>query len=175
MLDDQFSGLDETQCTELIEIYDKLFLSNCSIIFTIGNENYKKRKNILKLLKFDKYFYIYDAKMQKINSLDEFEEKKINIDTIKFLNGKYYNYGTYLEFQDGFINIYFETRFISVEGDVYNRLKEKLSLKTNESEDIILTSCEELNFDSLSLDAFLDKLSCENIIIYSALDGERLI
>ena len=44
MLDDQFSGLDETQCTELIEIYEKLFLSNCSIIFTIGNENYKKRK-----------------------------------------------------------------------------------------------------------------------------------
>lgn len=175
LLDDQYSGLDEAQAKELTEIYQKLFNNNNSTIFTIGTESYKKCKNLLKTLKFDEIFYIYDAKMQKFNSIEEFEDKKLNINTIKFSDGKYYNYGTYAEVQDKFFNIYFENRFISIEGEIYKKLIGKLKLKTGETEDIIITSTQELDLEKITSFGFEEMVKEKKIFIFSAIDGDRII
>lgn len=175
LIDDQFDLLDEKEAKEMEIILQKLFLNNSTIIMTMGNENYKKRKNVLKLLKFDEYFYIYDAKMQKYKSLDDFEKGMQNINCLKFLDETYFNFGTYLEFQDNFFNIYFENTFISLEGNIFESLRKKLNLKTGEQEDIIITSTEDLDFEKISASDFQEKISGNQIFIFSRIDGERLI
>ena len=175
LVDEQSEGLSSEEEEKIIELYKKLLNYNCTAICAVCSETYKKRKNLLKLLKFDEYFYVYDANLLKYKSMQEFEDDKINIDCLKFLEQSYYNFGTYLEFQDKFFNIYFEDNFISIEGNIFDKVRKKLNLKTGEQEDIIISSITDLDFSKLNAEAFVEKIESKEVFIFSKIDGERLI
>lgn len=173
-VDDQFAGVGIENFDDIANIYNKLLNNNQTVIISVGDENYKKSKDLLKKLKFDKIFYLCDAKMRFFDSLENFEKEILTIDMFSYFDEKYETEKCLIEKQDKFYNIVCEEKFFSLD-ESFNKNMERLKLKLEDTEDSYIFSKEKLDFEKMTESEFNKILKEGKALIFSGLDGERVI
>ena len=172
-LDDQFEGLSGEKLDKMLKIYKKLFDEfDGNLIFTIGDETYKKCKNELKTLKINDVFYLFDAKLEKFKDLNEFENKIINVNQELFFENRYFIPSNLLKENDEF---FFENDSVKypISKSYYNYF-DKLKLENYDAEEIFIVFSEkiEVSFENLLQED--NDLLKRNFHIYSKLGGELI-
>lgn len=152
----------------------KLLFQDKMVIFAINENSYKNYYDLIYELNFDKVFYLNNAKLTELKGIEEFNNNLIDLNACKFFKG--------LKTQDGFVikdnNHYFlsfdEENEIKVDKNL-DKIFDKLNLKNNDNEDIVLAYKDDLEIDFTKNNDFNKMLILKNVMIFSKLDGSRLI
>lgn len=174
-VDDVFEGLLEEEMLLMLSLYEKYFLSKkCTVIVSVSAENYKKLKENLKKIEFSKILYLNLGVLKEFKNLSKFEEDLSNFDMINYANG-FESVNADLSCEKSFYIVEFaENKFVRLDTKFNEKLK-KLKLDFADSEPIKIVFKHGLNIDNLSDDEF-NKLVLKNeVLLFSNLDGERLI
>ncbi len=173
-VDDQLSNLCEADANIILKVYERLLNNNQILFLAVDENNFKKHKNFIKNAKFDKIFYLCDAKLRIFNNIDEFEKKILTYDMLKFFDKKYYETKCVIERQDKFYNIYFGEKFFSL-NTKFNKFLDVLNLSEEDTEYAYLCTNEEVNISGISENEFNEVLARDDTLLFSSLSGERLI
>ena len=172
-LDDQFVGLEGENFDEMLKIYQKVFDEfDGNLIFTIGDEIYKKCKHVLKTLKINDVFYLFDAKIEKFKDLNEFENKIINVNQELFFENRYFISSNLLKENDEF---FFENDIVKYPiNKSYYKFFDKLKLENYDAEEIFIVFSEKVEnpFGKLLQEDY--DLLKRNFHIYLKLGGELI-
>lgn len=173
-VDDQLTSIKDEEKRLVLKAYERLLNNNNSVFIAMGDDNYKKCKDFIKNAKFDKIFYLCDAKLRIFKNIEEFENKALTYDMLKFLEQKYFENKCVVERQDKFYNIYFGDKFFSLDSS-FNKYLDKLKLDLEDTEYAIICTKEELDITSIKEDNLNNILKSGNALLFSSLSGERLI
>lgn len=173
-LDDQFESSIQTK-GEVFGIYKNLFTSDETIIAAIGDDSFKNAKNLIKNLNFNKILYLYDAKMRFFNNFSEFEKSFACLDFFKFFEGDVEFLKCRIQRQDKFYNLVFDDCFFSLD-EKFNKMLDTLKLDLEDEEDAVVANlAKDIDLVAINEASVNDYLKSGKFVLYSNIDGERLI
>ena len=172
-IDDQFEGLNKEECTSLQNAINVLCSGDVTMVFASGGESYLKNRAFFNGLGFESVLYLGLLKSYNYKDVDEFLSKKINVGVLEFCddftpitgvvvkqNGAYY-------FKQGDLMRKFDKMF-------YDKLS-LLSLVDGEDENVTLAIKNDISTKNLSDAEFNKYLKLGDFLLFSELDGSRVI
>lgn len=163
----------DDELEELMAIF-KLLFQDKMVIFAINENSYKNYYDLIYELNFDKVFYLNNSKLTELESIEVFNNNPIDLNACKFFDGLKTQEGFVAKDKDNYFLSFNEENEIKVDKD-FNKAFDKLNLKNNDNEDIVLVYKDDLKIDLTKDNDFNKLLMLKTVMIFSKLDGSRLI
>lgn len=176
-VDDQFEVCDkkENVYSSIEKFYTKLLNVESTIFFALSENSLKTYENLFLNLDISRVLYLCDAKVYEFKSIPNFYQNLLNLNQFLFFNCNNKSYlGNIFKSNSKFYLSLSETISIAFSEKFENKLI-NLNLTNNESEEIVLYLEDNLTIDDILNENFNKYLVERKILIFSKLDGERLI
>lgn len=178
-LDDQFQDLPKEEIgnrTKLKNIYREILDdSTKSIIFTIDKETYLSNRDLFNNSNIAKILYLIDSKVFEFKDIASFESDFVNINQLEFLSSDWKQQKANIyKFNDDYYVGLSDTCQLKIYSDNLIKLKTN-NLTKNDDEDIILVFRDNIILDEITEIEFNEKLVDNSILIFSDIDGSRIL
>ena len=175
-IDDMFALLDEEDKEKIKYLYiEELAKRDTNVFFAFGDTTYKNCKDVINKLHISKVLYLFDATMVEFSSINDFENNIVNANQMLFFDKKNYIKGDIL-LKDG--NYYFEKdseiiKLDKLNDDILCKIV-NLNLENYDAEEVTVYFNEN-EIDDFQLIKFQDLLNLKKVMIFSVLDGSRIV
>ena len=174
-LDNQFKDLNQEDTGKMKEVYSYLICSNSkTIFFAIDDKTFVSEKDFFYKLPISKVLYLVDSRLFEYKNLKEFETNISNLNQILFLGNYYEIRGYIIKQENDFYFLLDDKSFFKFNNGFYDILG-KLNLKNYENEDAVLISKIKVDEKLLTENNFNDYLNSSQFMLFSRIDGSRLI
>lgn len=174
-LDDQFENLNTEESSKMQSILENLIADDQkTIIFAAGDESYKRCYELFCNANFAKVLYLVNSKLFEFGSLHEFEHDPVNLNQKLFFDEYYAEFQAILIRRENDFFIWFEDQEIQLPQE-FNGAFLKLNLKNNDDEDIVLLFNNNFNLSENFNENLLDQFKHNNAMMFSGIDGNRLL
>lgn len=172
-LDGQFGGLEKGQANELLKVINECF-DKKTLILSADAETFVNNKDLFEELKFDKVIYLSLLNSYQYNSISDFLEEKVNLDTLKF-NNKVRVFEGFVIKQQGQYYYSNDSGLVLKFDKKYYQSLNNLKIDELENENVCLCTEQEVDLEKLSSEKFNQMIAGKQICIYSAVDGSKVV
>ena len=166
-------GFSESEKQELKIIFDKVAKDKL-VFLALDDNSFLENKEFLDWFNPTKVLYVNNAKVLEFESIEEFLEKLIDLDSSEFRNDLSKVEG-YCVFQDSSYYLSFEEKIVIKIDKKLNGYFEKVNLSEGENEDITMVFEKDLQFDLTNNEEINKLLYGKKLKVFSKLDRSRII
>lgn len=176
-LDDQFEDLKIDNNDEIKNYYlDLINNKNNTVIFTVSNDTFKNYSYFFKTLKVDKLLYLNSGIIEEFNDIDDFCTRFVSLNQLLFFNNFCYKnlVRGYIIKENGFYYIKNEELSLKINKNFHINIT-NFDTDSDYFEDVVIYYNDNVNFCSIDDKNFNEFLNNLDIIVFSDIDGDRII
>lgn len=172
-IDNIFGNFSDCEKKELFNVIDIAVKDKTSIICA-DEKSLKAFTSEFEMYKFNKVLYLNNAIVSSFNSIFEFQNSLVDLNSCEFANNINKIYG-YCVYQDGDYYLNLDEKFIIKIDKMFNKKFDALNLADGENEDIVLVKNSELDIDFSKNNDFNEMLKKQKFNIFSKLTGIKVL
>lgn len=167
------NNFSDEELKELQELLKDHFSDKLVFVFA-SDKSFVKNRAFFDEFKPSKVLYLSYSNIFEYKTIDEFLGCSVNLDACAF-NLELFKKEGYCIFQDGSFYLVFDDKNEIKIDKSLNENFEKLKLANNDNEDIILVYKNDLKIDFLKNNDFNKLLESKQLMIFSKLDGSKVL